>query len=233
MLRKIFLFFLLSFMAILFWGCASKKNMIKTGLERYFDKDFEGLQVPDAGEIRRLGESRSFPHTSFDMVWDSAIIVLMQEGIIARASKDTGIILTISKSSSAIFVDKEGEAITVYLKRMHNLDWNGGQGGTFLDELATQIYADQKWSYLSLSPPHRSPNISSKLSSKELSTGTRRSIDMRLKAGWAFFENGNYSKAREIFNQILQTDPSNADALEAITKTEKAEMAERAIGELK
>ena len=233
MLRKKFLFILLSFMAILFLGCASKKNIIKTELEQYFDKEFAGLQVPDAGEIRRSGESRSFPYTSFDIVWDSAVIVLMQEGIIARASKDTGIILTISKSSSAIFVDKGGEAITVYLKRMHNLDWNGGQGGRFFDKLATQIYADQKWSYLSLSPPRPSPNISLKQSSKELFTRNGGSIDMRLKAGWALFEDGDYSKAKEIFNQILQTDPSNAEALEAIIKTEKAEMAERDIGEIK
>ena len=229
--RRILLFFALSLMAFIFFGCAPQR--VKTELDQYFDNNFEGLQVPDAAEIKSTGESKTFPHTSFDKVWDSSIIVLMQEGIIVRASKDTGIILTISKSSSAIFIDKGAEAITVYLKRIFNLDWNGGQAGTFLDKLATQVYADQKWNYLSLSPPTRTPNVSLDQSSKELSTGDQESIDMRLKEGLAFFEDGDYIKAKDIFYKILQTDPSNSEALDAVTKTEKAEMAEKGVGVIK
>ncbi|MBI4707976.1 MAG: hypothetical protein HY761_08640 [Candidatus Omnitrophica bacterium] len=144
--RRIILLFALGFVGVLFFGCAPTVG--KTELDQHFDNNFEGLIVPDVTEIKSVGKSKSFPYTSFDNVWDSAIKVLMQEGIIVRASKNTGIIVTIAKPSFAIFVDRGEEIITVYLKHMENLDWSGGQSGVFFDKLATQLYCDEKWKYL-------------------------------------------------------------------------------------
>lgn len=152
MLKKLLILSMFFLYFIHIFGCGSK--VVKTKLDQLFEKNFEGLEVPEANEIKNDDVKEGFPYTTFDKVWDSSIIVLMQRGIIVRASRESGTILTITSPPLAIFVEK-GDVITVYLKRMYNLYErehsmveNIQIARTFFDKLATQVYAGQKWKYL-------------------------------------------------------------------------------------
>jgi len=161
MLKNAKILFILFFVFPVFIGCGTK--VIKTELDQLFEKDFEGLTIPEINKIKEEGMNKSFPYASFDKVWDSAITILIQEGIVVRVSKDTGTIITITNPPLAVCVDR-GDVVNVYLDYMYNLYKEAGnpkavasegtqdlkekRAKSFFDKLATQLYAEEKWKYL-------------------------------------------------------------------------------------
>jgi hypothetical protein len=131
-------------------------------LSLLFEKNFEGLEFPDVNKIKEHGELRSFPYTTFDDVWDAAIIVLMQQGIIIREKKDLGIIIITATPILTIYVEK-GEVVKIYASvcginkksdRPEEFLFTLNPSKAFniedelLHKLSTQVYAGEKWKYL-------------------------------------------------------------------------------------
>jgi len=116
------IFYVPVIMVFLLAGCAMP--VVKTRLDAYLEKNFEGFEVPETINIKAKGKSRDFPYVSFDQVWDSTLLVLMQKGIIARNSKNNGVIVTVPTLSShppfALFVEK-GDIVRVYMMEMPGL----------------------------------------------------------------------------------------------------------------
>ena len=206
MLRNILILLPLFFTLTVFqaWGA----KVVETKLGRFLENNFEGFEVPEITEIKEEGKSKRFPYVTFDEVWDSIIIASMQQGIIVRSSRDTGIMVTvtswplvasysikdpilvwkripltgiISAPPLAIFVER-GEVVTVYLNWMgslfkelheaypvkHEKSYAEAQYAEaqkayaqaeekmikdFFNKLAIQIYAGEKWNYLSKGTP--------------------------------------------------------------------------------
>jgi len=152
-------------------GCVQKPKQgnFNTGIDYLLKNNFKGIEHVNIDWIKKESESKSYPYASFDQVWDSTIIILIQKGIIVKASKDKGIIVTITNPPSAILVEKN-DIVTVYLKWIEDLyrQFNPSQdisyksdrieivkemvkkekAKSFLDNLATQIYAGEKWKYV-------------------------------------------------------------------------------------
>lgn len=161
MLKKMTIPLVLFFLFHMFFGCSPK--VFKTELDELFENDFEGLNIPENAQIKKEGINKSFPYATFDKVWDSAIIVLMQQRIIVRASKDTGKIVTVSGTPIIILVERS-EPVSIYFDCMYYLnkqinnpkavmpmiepDFKEKTGKAFFDKVATQVYADEKWKYL-------------------------------------------------------------------------------------
>jgi len=144
---------------------------VKSELDKLFEKNFEGLKIPDPATIKNDSESKSFPYATLDQAWDAGIIVLMQQGVIVRASKENGIIvIIIGPHTVKVLMEKELAAVKVYLNWMEESggeftsaasfsDYipghvNYGQNAkkttteNFFGKLATQIYSGEKWKYL-------------------------------------------------------------------------------------
>jgi len=161
MLLKMTVLFILFFVPSMFFGCAPK--VVTTELDQLFEKDFEGFEVPEISKIKEWGGSKDYPYVTFDDVWESTIIVLMQQGTIVRSSKNTGVIVTITTPPLAVFVEG-GEVIKVYLHWMENLYKRldkpemvtvkfeaaamEKRNKTFFDKLSTQLYSNEKWKWL-------------------------------------------------------------------------------------
>lgn len=164
-MKKIFIVFsLLIFCLIWILGCGPEMVTVRTTTRVYqfYEDDFTGFTVPEIDEIKK-GESRVFPYTEFDDVWNSAIIVLMQQGIILRSSKEAGIIVVMGSWPLSIFVER-GEPVKVYINLMEDLYRRMDHPekmllkfkpsnykeilDTFLDTLAIEVYANNKWKYL-------------------------------------------------------------------------------------
>lgn len=159
-MRRIILISAILFISSVFFGCGPK--IVKTELDQLFDKNFEGIEIPEVRWIKE-GESRGFPYATFDEVWNANILVLMQQGIMVRSSKDTGRIITIAKPPLAIFVER-GEVVNVHLNWMEHLyrrvdkpevvtvqfklNAINKMTKNFFDKLATQVYAGDKWKWL-------------------------------------------------------------------------------------
>lgn len=80
------------------WGlgaCGAKKIDYKTDLDRLIDSDFVGLETPTPDKVRRGGVSRAYRQTDFGAVWTDCLLLLMQRGVIARASKEMGVIVSL------------------------------------------------------------------------------------------------------------------------------------------
>lgn len=173
-MKKIILFLVSFFALTVLAGCASIKPQIKTELDLLFEKNFTALDTPSVSKIKEYASVKSYPHATFDQVWDAAIIMLIQQGVMARSSKDSGIIIAITQPPSAWFIDKSvtinvyvawlGDFYTKKLYKLTNEDYMYmAQHGSFdkmpmmrrikgkeqlLDKLSTQIYAGQKWKYI-------------------------------------------------------------------------------------
>jgi len=163
-MAKTILILAILFISSIFVGCAPKR--VKTELDQFFEKNFEGFEIPEARWIKE-GESRSFFYKTFDEIWDATILVLMQQGIMVRSSKDTGRIVTITKYPIAIFIERgkdNKKDVTVYLNCMKHLYRRVDKprvitvqvksddvkmiAKDFFDKLATQVYAREKWKWL-------------------------------------------------------------------------------------
>lgn len=147
MAKRILILTLPLFVLLIAPGCAPKTKFLKTEMDRLFEKGFVGLDIPEINRIKGEGKNKDYPHTTLDEVWNSVIVVLMQEGFIARLSKDSGIIAVIPPRQNrierkgrivnyyttggpplfeplVILVKKQDHSIRVYLKCIENLNRN-------------------------------------------------------------------------------------------------------------
>lgn len=64
-----------------------------TELDRLFSMHFEGFEPPDPEQVRSHAIARLYPGRSFDDAWTATLLVLMQDGILVRASRASGVIV--------------------------------------------------------------------------------------------------------------------------------------------
>ena len=133
--------------------------------DRFYD-----FEMPDATKIKEKGEKREFVRKSFDEVWDSLIVVAMQKGIIIKISKEKGVVVIASHPFIMSMLAERGNAIDVYA-RLDSIDEMAsdtseqknvklklapsiaeGHIKLFFEQLATEIYAAEKWKYLQKEP---------------------------------------------------------------------------------
>ncbi|MGE0821753.1 MAG: hypothetical protein AB7G75_11035 [Candidatus Binatia bacterium] len=86
-------------------GCAAtikrpQAPVAKTQLEVLFEQNFAGFQPPSPQRADEGGVSHEFVHTTFAEVWDGALVLLMQRGIIVHASKATGVIVAVNTNQT-------------------------------------------------------------------------------------------------------------------------------------
>jgi hypothetical protein len=129
--------------------------------ERFYD-----FETPDAGKIKEKGENKEFSHISFDKVWDGLIAVAIQEGVVVKTSKEKGVIVIASHPFIMSVLVEKSRAINVYT-RLDSIDEivSGASGDSgiklklassasegriklFLECLATEVYASERWKYL-------------------------------------------------------------------------------------
>ncbi len=79
----------------------------KTEIQLLYANHFTGLKIPEIEEIKASETSKNYPYVTFDEVWESVILVLMQQGIIVRSLKETGIIVAVSNPHLALFVERD------------------------------------------------------------------------------------------------------------------------------
>jgi hypothetical protein len=93
-------------------GCVTTPELLprQMRLESLFAEDFKGYQLPEPARVKQDGFSREYVQTSFDEVWNSAILVLIQRGIIVRASKDAGIIVRFDRLPRLMFAKEVTES---------------------------------------------------------------------------------------------------------------------------
>lgn len=136
---------------MLCFGCSSKSTIIKSELDKLFEKNFEGLEIPDVDWIKE-GELRNYPYKTLDEVWSAAIIEIIQQGIIVHALKDKGIIVVVREPPFALFIEQK-ENVNVYLNWMWDLYGrritnHSAISKAFFDELGLHLYCKDKWNYL-------------------------------------------------------------------------------------
>jgi hypothetical protein len=143
-------------------GCAGPR--VRTELDRLYATDFKAFEPPSVGTIKDEGQSKDFPETSFDRVWESALVVLMQKKLVVRGSKESGVIVSMTSPPIAVLVE-HGDPVAVHatwLVYLYRDPKRPGKGvhlpgselgkqkmaERFFDELSTQVYAESKWPYL-------------------------------------------------------------------------------------
>lgn len=151
-------------------GCATPKPAkVKTELDCLFENNFVGIEVPEPAKIKEGAEKKEFPYVRFEEVWDAVLVVLIQQGIVVRTFKDSGVIIAVSDPPTVLYVDHR-EPVTVYLnwlgkfygKKLYRLSTEDLLAGNIkrhsrpddlmakilLERFATQIYVREKWKYL-------------------------------------------------------------------------------------
>ena len=109
MLIRIFFLCIYVQIFIICFSCGAP--ITKTKLDLLYEKNFEGFEVPNIDLIKK-GEVRDFPYVTFDQVWDSSILILMQQGIIVRSLKDKGIIAVATPPQNLIV--RKDETLTSF-----------------------------------------------------------------------------------------------------------------------
>lgn len=156
--RSLLAVLLSSFLAA--FGCAT--TVVTTELDQLYEKNFEGFHFPEASWVKE-GRNKNLPHASFDQVWDSLILVLMQEGTIVRSSKESGKIVAMTSFPIAFFVEN-GEEVAVYMNWMQHLfkrvdkpdkpiiqlnpSAKDAIANRIFGKLAMQLYSGEKWKWL-------------------------------------------------------------------------------------
>ncbi len=159
-MRKNFVLLMLSLFIVP--GCGPKVVKTETKMYQLFERDFEQFAASGIDKIKE-GERRSFPHVEFDEVWDSVISVLMQQGVVLRSAKESGVIVGMGSVPLSIFIERR-EPVNVYVNIMLDIYKTSDEleraviefkssklnriSENFLDQLATQVYAEKKWKYL-------------------------------------------------------------------------------------
>ncbi len=57
------------FMSSIVCGCLTSSK--KTRLDVLFENNFKNFQLPEKVTIKRVGEQRFFPQTTYDEIWDA------------------------------------------------------------------------------------------------------------------------------------------------------------------
>ena len=159
MKKSILLLVLVCFFVV---GCGPEVIKTETSIYELFEKDFNGFELPDIQTIKGAGKGR-FPNIDFEEAWDSVIIVLMQQGIILKTSKESGVIVGMGRWPLGVYIER-GEPLYVHIRVITNLyrrldepeqtafDFQAMNlediHKQFYDKLSTQIYSRQKWKYL-------------------------------------------------------------------------------------
>lgn len=144
-------------------SCGPKTVRTKTEMYQLFERDFKGFHPPDVAERKPNWGSKTFPYVKFDEVWNASLILLMQEGVVIRSSKESGVIVGVHYVPFIMFVER-AEPVNVYIDVIEDLyrrlDDPEKSAVVFkpstlhkafkniLDKLATQVYAGNKWKYL-------------------------------------------------------------------------------------
>ncbi|MDD3654817.1 MAG: hypothetical protein PHO01_11695 [Desulfotomaculaceae bacterium] len=126
-MRPAILFNLVAILSFVFYGCISpmgimpgaRSQLTQTKLDEVVHKDFQDLEIQDA-MIKQEGTKRALPYVTYDEVWDGALIVLMQKGIIGRCDKNSGVIFCITTPPSALVIEN-ADPPKAYLKIMDEL----------------------------------------------------------------------------------------------------------------
>jgi hypothetical protein len=72
-------------------GCAPTPIVYRTNLDALFDDRLHGFTVPQVARIKVGSEARVYQGVDKNAVLDAALVVLMQSGVIAHASRAEGI----------------------------------------------------------------------------------------------------------------------------------------------
>ena len=145
-------------------GCGPQTRWVQTDtrLTQVFAHDFKDFPVP-AVSVIQSGQSKTFDNASYDEVWDAVALVLIQDGVIVHSSKDTGVVVGLTRPPLAVYVDRGGSTVPVSLHWMEDLYTAVDEpraplvqfaeldkkAKDFFDRVSTQLYAGKKWKYLS------------------------------------------------------------------------------------
>lgn len=157
----------LLFLFFLFFSSSSPA----TEIVRLVENNFQHLNVPPINTIKAGGVSKTYTDTNFENVWHATILVLMQEGILVRSSKEAGVIVAFREPPATILVER-GQQVTVYLYWMEDVykPLDGDEeamikfppeekeklANNFFYKLTRQAHPAARWKFL-WSEPHR-PN---------------------------------------------------------------------------
>ena len=154
---------------LLFWliyGCYLPKSIesvfVTSKIYHLYQEDFKDFPIPNTYKLKN-GVKKKIPYASFDEVWDAAVLVLMQKGIILQTSKKLGVIVIMGDWPLAIFVEKT-EPIIIYMDILEDLykaiDYSESIKLRYkppyykqilkeiLNRIAVQVYVTHKWKYL-------------------------------------------------------------------------------------
>lgn len=121
-----------------------------------FERDFRDLHLPDPADVKEAEAWKEMPHVTFDQAWEAVIIVAMQEGLIVRANKRTGLVVAIATAPFVLLVE-DREPVRLHFDWLRQYFRYGGQARRIgADEIAenifgrvaTQLYARERWKHL-------------------------------------------------------------------------------------
>jgi len=157
------IFALLSLFSLIVAGCGPQTRRVATTsrMAQLFATDFKDFKAPDASLIT-AGASRGFENATYDEVWEATVVVLMQDGVIVRSSKDAGVLVGLTRPPRAVYVEPaRAGRIRVYIYSLRELyttvdepGWQlvtyfpEGKEDDFFDRVSGQLYAGKKWKYL-------------------------------------------------------------------------------------
>lgn len=175
-MKRSWLLLTIATLIVLFPGCVTPRPLspqpgIMAALYEAGFKDFM-LADPDA-VVAAKGGAKDFPYASFDEVWDAAIRVVMQQGVILCSNKAQGIIafatpLYVQYVLIVASPKDDSQIVHVHLARTREMLETGQvtfpgaiklsayEDKNFMDSLATQVYSGTKWRYLTGTSPQAS-----------------------------------------------------------------------------
>jgi hypothetical protein len=155
------------------FGCASIYSPLKT----HFENNFSDFKIPEKDKLKGTAIQRTY-QSSYDNVWDSALIILHQNTIIAKMSKESDFIAYIDidglwleekfrywEFPFTILVEKDSKGTTVYVypmtylfeneKEISGKEWwktvkmgFNQKGEEFLEKLTVQLTTKDRWPWL-------------------------------------------------------------------------------------
>ncbi len=150
-------------LSLLLSGCGPQTRRVETDvrMSQLFAGDFKDFRAPDVSTIK-TGETKVFSNATYDEVWDAVAVVLVQDGVVIHSSKDSGVVVGLTRPPLAVHVGKARGRIPVYLYWMTDLYTSADdpeiqlvhfpdlseKAGKFLDRVSVQLYAARKWKYL-------------------------------------------------------------------------------------
>ena len=159
--------------AMLAAGCAPTRFKIPQPqiIGNQFANGFKDYDKVNADTIRSLSQTyKQFPYATIDQVWDAALRLALQEGVILTTDKTAGLIVfaTSYRVSYILLTYPAPDTTDIVEVRMaaqqETMDYQKPEmpgeiklgaypDPTFFDRLATQIYSGVKWKYLTEPSP--------------------------------------------------------------------------------